>query len=90
MTTNISERTNSSVHLFNRRFTRKILGYSKKLSNHRFGLSLQIAYFNFRRTHSGVKIKATETESAKERTPAMAQGLTDHVWDVSELLSATL
>jgi IS1 family transposase len=86
MTTNISERTNLSVRLFNRRFTRKTLGYSKTLRNHQFALTLQIAYFNFCRVHSAVKIKATETDAAKERTPAMAQGLTDHVWTVAELL----
>ncbi|HEY3853616.1 MAG TPA: hypothetical protein VGO67_04395 [Verrucomicrobiae bacterium] len=87
MTTNISERCNLSVRLFNRRFTRKTLGYSKSLTNHKMAMALQVAYFNFCRTHSAVKIKATETEPAKERTPAMAQGLTDHVWTAEELLN---
>jgi IS1 family transposase len=86
MTTNHSERCNLSLRLFNRRFTRKTLGYSKTLRNHKFSVALQVAYFNFCRVHSALKIKATDTEPAKEQTPAMAQGITNRVWIVEELL----
>jgi hypothetical protein len=48
--------------------------------------ALQIAYFNFCRPHSALKIKATETTPAKEQTPAMAQGITNHIWTVEQLL----
>lgn len=85
MTTNHSERCNLSIRLFNRRFTRKTLGYSKKMTNHKSSVALQVAYFNFCRFHSAVKIDATETAPAKQQTPAMAQGLTDHIWTVEEL-----
>jgi len=86
MTVNHLERMNLSVRLFNRRFTRKTLGYSKIMRNHRCAVALQIAHFNFCRTHSALKIKATEAEKAIERTPAMAAGITDHAWAVEELL----
>lgn len=82
------ERMNLSVRLFNRRFTRLTLGYSKKLDNLVHATALFIAHFNFCRVHSAVKIKATETTPARERTPAMAAGLTDHVWTAEELISA--
>jgi hypothetical protein len=86
MTTNHSERCNLSIRLFNRRFTRKTICYSKKLRNHKLSVALQIAHFNFCRPHSSLKIKATETTPAKEQTPAMAQGITNHVWTVEHLL----
>ncbi len=70
------ERTNLSVRLFNRRYTRLTLGYSKKLANLKHSAALLTAHFNFCRVHS-----------AHAMTPAMAAGLTDHVWTVAELLS---
>jgi IS1 family transposase len=86
MTTNHSERCNLSLRLFNRRFTRKTLGFSKKLRNHKLAVALQVTYFNFCRPHSALRIPATDEAPAKERTPAMAQGITTHVWRVEELL----
>ena len=78
ITTAHVERTNLSVRLFNRRFTRKTIGFSKKLRNHKLSVALLVAHFNFCRVHS-----------AHGMTPAMAAGLTDHVWTVEELLSAS-
>lgn len=86
MTTNHSERLNLSLRLFNRRFTRKTLGYSKTLRNHKLAVALQIAYFNFCRPHSALYQKATETTPAQQQTPAMAQGITNRIWTVHELL----
>ena len=77
-TTCHAERTNLSVRLFNRRFTRKTLGYSKKLENLRHAVALFIAHFNFCRVHS-----------AHGRTPAQAANLTDHQWTIEEMLAET-
>jgi IS1 family transposase len=77
ISTSFVERTNLSVRLFNRRFTRLTLGYSKKLENLKHSLALLIAHFNFCRVHS-----------KHGKTPAMAAGLADHVWTVDELLKA--
>jgi hypothetical protein len=74
------------VRIFNRRFTRLTLGYSKKMANLKHSVALFIAHFNFCRAHSAVKIKSTTTAKAIERTPAMAAKLTDHIWTISELL----
>ncbi len=73
------ERTNLSVRLFQRRFTRLTLGYSKKLENLKHAVALFIAHFNFCRVHS-----------AHKQTPAMAAELTNHVWTIEELFSSTL
>jgi transposase-like protein/IS1 family transposase len=71
------ERLNLTVRLFNRRFTRCTLGYSKKLDNHKYATALFVCLYNFTRVHS-----------AHGKTPAQASGLTDHVWTVAELLEA--
>ncbi len=73
------ERMNLSVRLFNRRFTRCTLGYSKTLENLRHAVALFIAHFNFVRKHS-----------AHGKTPAQAAGLTDHAWTVDELLNYSI
>jgi hypothetical protein len=73
------ERTNLSVRLFNRRFTRLTLGYSKKLANLKHSVALFIAHYNFCRVHS-----------AHKQTPAMSAELTNHVWTVEELFLSTL
>jgi IS1 family transposase len=78
-TTSHCERTNLSVRLFNRRFTRLTLGYSKKLENLRHAVALFIAHFNFCRVHS-----------AHKQTPAQAAGLTDKAWTIIDLLTATM
>jgi IS1 family transposase len=70
------ERTNLSVRLFTRRFTRCTLGYSKTVPNLCRAVALFVAHFNFCRVHS----------SLSGKTPAMAAGLTDHVWPIGELL----
>jgi hypothetical protein len=68
------ERTNLSVRLFQRRFTRLTLGYSKKLENLKHSVALFIAHFNFCRVHGAHKM-----------TPAMSAELTNHVWTIEEL-----
>lgn len=73
------ERLNLSLRLFNRRFTRLTLGYSKKIENHRHGIAVFVALHNFVRKHS-----------AHGKTPAQEAGLTDHAWTIEELLSATI
>ena len=69
------ERQNLNIRLFNRRFTRLTLGYSKKLENLRHSVALFVCYWNFCWKHT-----------TTGQTPAQASKLTDHVWTVSELL----
>ena len=78
-TTCHAERTNLSVRIFTRRFTRCTLGYSKKVENLRHAVAIFVCHFNFVRIHS-----------AHNQTPAQAAGLTDHVWKIEEILTETI
>lgn len=77
ITVNHMERGNLTIRLFNRRFTRLTLGFSKKLANLKHAVALFVAHYNFCRVHG----------SLDKRTPAMSAGLADHVWTIAELLS---
>jgi IS1 family transposase len=79
ISTSYVERTNLSVRLFNRRFTRLTLGYSKKLANLKHSVALFIAHFNFCRKHSTIA-----------QTPAQFAGLADHQWSIEELLKSEI
>src|SRR5882762_8407723 len=69
------ERQNLTMRMQIRRFTRLTNGFSKKFENHWAALALYFAYYNFCRIHSSIRV-----------TPAMEAKITDHVWDLSELL----
>ncbi len=75
ISTSYIERSNLSMRTFMRRLTRLCLGYSKKLENLRYAIALYFSFYNFCRVHSTLKT-----------TPAVAAGLTDHVWSLEELL----
>jgi hypothetical protein len=62
-----------------RRLTRLTNGFSKKLANHVAAISLYVAHYNFCRVHETLRV-----------TPAMAQGVADHVWTIGELIDAAL
>ena len=65
------------MRTFLRRMTRLCLGFSMKLENLRYAVALYFALSNFCRIHATIKT-----------TPAIASGLTDHVWTLKELLTA--
>jgi transposase-like protein/IS1 family transposase len=76
--TSIVERQNLTIRMQMRRFTRLTNAFSKKWENLKAALALFFAFYNFCRPHSSIK----------KQTPAMASGLTDHVWSIQELLTA--
>jgi IS1 family transposase len=85
ISTSYAERGNLSIRMACRRFTRLTNGFSKKLENHVAAVALYVAFYNFCRPHE------TLTANAKHQTtPAMAIGLTDHVWSIGELIDAAL
>lgn len=69
------ERSNLSLRMACRRFTRLTNGIPKKWSNHQAALALWFAYYNFGRSHMTLG-----------ETPEMASGRADHVWTVRELI----
>ena len=75
VTTNHVERVNLTVRTHLRRHTRRTNGHSKKLAPHRDAIALLIAYYNFCRVCEPLRV-----------SPAIEMGLTDHLWNVPELL----
>jgi transposase-like protein/IS1 family transposase len=70
------ERFNLTYRMSLRRFTRLTNGHSKSLRHHKAMQALFVAWYNFGRKH----------ETLKGKTPAMASGLSDHVWTIKELI----
>ncbi len=79
ISTSYVERQNLTMRMSMRRFTRLTNAFSKKLENHMHALSLYFFYYNFIRPHKTLS-------NPYNRTPAMASGLTDHIWTIEELL----
>ncbi len=79
VSTSYVERQNLTMRMSMRRFTRLTNAFSKKLENHMYAIALHFLHYNFARAHKTLS-KPYPT------TPAMAAGLTDHVWTIEELL----
>ena len=75
--TSYVERSNLTVRMQSRRFTRLTNGFSRKLRNHEAAISLFIAHYNFCRVHEIIRM-----------TPAMMLGVTDHIWTIAKLIEA--
>ena len=82
-TTCHAERTNLTLRTLTRRFVRRTINFSKKLDNHRHAVALFVCHFNFCRIHSA-------HGKAPGKTPAMAAGVTDKVWSIEEIMTATI
>jgi len=79
ISTSYVERFNLSSRMQMRRCTRLTNAFSKKFENHRAAVSLWIAFYNFCHVHETLRC-----------TPAMALGVTDHIWTIGELVQAAL
>ena len=81
VSTSYVERTNLAIRTNVRRFTRLTNAFSRKAENHAHAVSLHFMAHNFLRAHG------TLTAAAKgyKTSPAMAAGLTNHVWTVEEM-----
>jgi len=94
--TSFVERDNLTQRQSNRRLTRKSNGFSKELIWFEKQLWLSMAYYHFVLPHHSLR-QPLETPAPtrgsgtlklwKPVTPAMAAGITDHVWTTAELLS---
>ena len=65
-----------TLRMSNRRFTRLTNAFSKKLENLEHSVALYAMHYNFCRIHRTLRV-----------TPAMEVGITDHVWEIDELIS---
>jgi IS1 family transposase len=83
VSTSFVERANLSMRMGMRRFTRLTNGFSKKAENHAHVVSLFFMHYNFCRPHATL----TKAAGGIQTTPAMAAGISDHVWSVQDVLA---
>ena len=69
------ERQNLTMRMHMRRFTRLTNAFSKKFENHMHMVALYTMFYNFCRVHKTLRV-----------TPAMEAGLTDHIWDMEDIV----
>jgi IS1 family transposase len=76
ISTSYVERQNLTMRMHMRRFTRLTNAFSKKLEHHAYAVALHQMYYNFVRIHQTLRV-----------TPAMAAGITDKLWEVSDIVA---
>jgi IS1 family transposase len=74
ISTAFAVRQNLNMRMSMRRYTRLTNAFSKKLSNQEHAVALHFMWYNFGKIHQTLRV-----------TPAMAAGLSDHVWSVEEI-----
>jgi IS1 family transposase len=75
VSTSFVERQNWTVRTTMRRYTRLSNGFSRKLENHAAATALNYFAYNFIKIHRTLRM-----------SPAMAAGVTDRLWEVSDLV----
>ena len=76
VSTSYVERQNLTMRMHMRRFTRLTNGFSKKVEMHAAAVALHFVYYNFCKVHMSLRV-----------TPAMESGITDHAWEIPELIA---
>jgi len=94
--TSFVERNNLTCRQCNGRLARKVLSFSKELTWLEKHLWLSLAYYHFVLAHDSLSQRLSAPQPTRGAgspkrwqpiTPAMAAGITDHVWTMEELLS---
>ena len=94
--TSFVERDNLTQRQSNRRLTRRTNGFSKDLTWFEKQLWLSLAYYHLVLPHQSLRERLPTPEPTRGAgsprtwrpvTPAMAAGLTDHIWTTGELLA---
>ena len=80
ISTSFVERQNLTMRMSMRRFTRLTNAFSKKIENLEYAVALHFMYYNFARPHKTLT-------NPYPKTPAMAAGITDHIWTVAEIIA---
>jgi IS1 family transposase len=75
VSTSFSERSNLTMRMHMRRFTRLTNAFSKKVENHTHAVALHMMYYNFVRIHQTLRT-----------TPAMAAGVTKKLWEMTDVV----
>jgi len=75
ISTSFVERSNLTLRMHARRFTRLTNAFSKKVENHAHAVALHMMYYNFVRVHQTLRM-----------TPAMAAGVTKRLWEMNDIV----
>ena len=76
VSTSFVERHNWTIRTMMRRYTRLSNGFSRKLENHAAAVALTYFAYNFIKIHRTLRM-----------SPAMAAGVTEQLWEVSDLVA---
>ena len=79
ISTSYAERQNLTMRMSMRRFTRLTNAFSKKIENLELTVALHFMHYNFARPHQTLA-------NPYPRTPAMATGISDHIWTIEEIV----
>jgi hypothetical protein len=81
------ERFNLTIRNSLARFIRRGMNGSKDLQMHSRAIDFFQAWYNFVKPHHSLRLEVNlGRKKWMQRTPAMAEGITDHVWSLKELL----
>jgi IS1 family transposase len=75
ISTSFAERSNLSIRMGLRRFTRLTNAFSKKVENHVYALSIYFMHYNFCRIHQTLRT-----------SPAQAAGVTSKLWELTDIV----
>ena len=82
------ERINLTIRNSLARFIRKGMNFSKSALMHSRALDFFQAWYNFVKPHKSLRLMVNCGKKRwLQRTPAMAQKLTDHIWTLKKLLT---
>jgi hypothetical protein len=82
------ERTNLTTRHMNGRLVRKTLGFSKQLTMLEAACIWEHVVYNFNHPVKSLRLEVNEGYRRwQPRSPAMAAGITDHIWSIEELLT---
>ena len=75
ISTSYVERSNLTVRMSMRRYTRLTNAYSKRLEYHAAAVAFNFMVYNFCRLHASLEV-----------TPAMQAGVTESLWDMEDIV----
>ena len=76
VSTSLVEKHNQTMRQHMKRFARLTAAHSKKLQNHAYMVALYTTWYNFARVNVAVRM-----------SPAMAAGISDHLWDIGDIVN---
>jgi IS1 family transposase len=76
ISTSYVERSNLNIRMHNRRHTRLTNAFSKTAENHLYAQALYFMFYNFVRLHKTLRM-----------SPAMAAGVTERLWEMSDIVA---